>query len=373
MTRILYTIPTLDRSGAEKQLTLLASALPREQFDIHVATLTRNGPYLDNLRAAGIEVTCLHKHWKLDPFTCWRLKQLIRKFQPDIIHSWMFTANFYARLAVSKKTTANRPVVVVSERCVDLWKGSDRHWIDRQLISRTDRLLANSEAVARFYREQGYQDKQVTVIPNGIEIPIDSDPSESVSDREQLLKELDYPSGTKLICYVGRLAKQKRVQDVVWAFQMLRQLNTNCGLLIIGDGAERIKLEELAAHFGCDHLIRFLGHQKDPSRYLQHADCFWLASEYEGMSNSIMEAMAAGLPVVASNIPANAELVDDGVTGYLAPLGDSPAYVQFTQEILTTPELAASMGAAGQEKMKSHFGLSPMIDRHVRLYEELTR
>ena len=368
MIRILYIIPTLDRSGAEKQLTLLATGLPRDQFEIQVVTLTRNGPYLENLNAAGIEVHCLQKHWKLDPFICWRLKRHIWAFQPDIVHSWMFTANFYTRLVVSPRITPSRPQVVVSERCVDLWKGADRRWIDQKLISRTDRLLANSEAVANYYREQGYLDEKIRIIRNGIELPAIT---VSPAEHADFLNELDYPEETKLVCYVGRLAKQKRVQDIVWAFQMLRQLYQPCGLLIVGEGPERYRLEELARHFGCDHLIRFLGHHADPSHYLHHADCFWLTSEYEGMSNSLMEAMAAGKPVIASNIPANAELVEDGITGYLAPLGDSPAFAQFTRELFQQPELATKMGEAGLEKMKSGFIISSMIDQHVKLYEEL--
>ena len=367
MTRILYIIPTLDRSGAEKQLALLATHLPGDRFERKVITLTRSGPYAEELQTAGIEVTCLKKHWKLDPFTCWKLRNEIRKYQPQIVHSWMFTANFYARLATPRPKKGTGPQIVVSERCVDLWKGGDRRWIDRRLISRTDRLLANSEAVATFYRDQGYTDEQVRVIPNGIELP---EPDNGI-DRREFLSELGFSEQTQLACYIGRLARQKRIEDLVWAFQMLRQIHPDCGMLIVGDGPERYKLEELSRHFGCDHLVRFLGHQPDSLRYVKHVDCVWLASGYEGMSNSLMEAMAAGKPVVASDIPANRELVEEGVTGYLASLGDSTAFAQFTREIFLHPDRAKAFGEAGREKMKSEHSLSQLIDRHVTLYDEL--
>lgn len=367
MTRILYIIPTLDRSGAEKQLALLATHLPPNRFERNVITLARNGPYEEDLKQLGINVTCLHKHWKLDPFTCWKLRREIQRYQPDIIHSWMFTANFYTRLAAPRPARRLGAKIVISERCVDLWKGPDRRWVDRQLISRTDCLLANSEAVAAYYREQGYTDEQIRVIPNGIDLPKE----ENAIDRREFLSKLGFSEQTQLVCYVGRLATQKRVEDLVWAFQMLRQIHSPCGMLIIGDGPERIKLEELARHFGCDHLIRFLGHQADSHDYVKHADCVWLASSYEGMSNSVMEAMAVGKPVVASDIPANRELVEEGVTGYLAPLGDSPAFAQFTRELFLDPVRTRAFGNAAREKMKSRHSVSQLIDRHVTLYEEL--
>ncbi|MFG0294392.1 MAG: glycosyltransferase, partial [Maioricimonas sp. JB045] len=97
MIRLLLVIPTLDRSGAEKQLTLLARGLPRDEVSVHVVALTRGGPYADELRAAGVEVTVLGKRMKFDPRALRDLKRLVREERPDVSHSWLFAANAYAR------------------------------------------------------------------------------------------------------------------------------------------------------------------------------------------------------------------------------------------------------------------------------------
>jgi hypothetical protein len=117
--RIAYVIPTLDQSGAEKQLTLLAELLPREEFEPHVIALTRGGPYAERLQAAGLPVTVLGKRWKFDPFAWRSLARALRQLQPDIVHTWLFAANTYGRYALPRRP---RPKVIVSERCVDSWK-----------------------------------------------------------------------------------------------------------------------------------------------------------------------------------------------------------------------------------------------------------
>ena len=118
-------------------------------------------------------------------------------------------------------------------------------------------------------------------------------------------------------------------------------------LLLVGDGPERANLLELARHMSCDHLVRFTGHRDDAARLIGLFNVFWLASDFEGMSNSIMEAMAAGVPVVASDIPPNRELVVDGQTGFLVKVGDSVGMAQFADRILADPTLAERLGDGG--------------------------
>jgi len=367
--RVLLVIPTLDRAGAEKQLTLLATRLPEELFEVRVVTLTRNGPYEEEIANAGIPVTCLHKHWKLDPVTCGRLKKVIREFKPDIVHSWMFTANSYVRAVTPKSNRSCR--TVVSERCVDLWKGAGRKWIDRRLISRTDCLLANSEPVAEFYRKSGYPAEKIEVIPNGVELPAVPDDQTVKETRDKLLESYGFEPDFNVVVSIGRLAPQKRVHDIVWSFQLLKQNKPRSCLFVVGDGPEKEKLEELAKQFATDELVRFVGHQEDVQPFLESADVFWNASEYEGMSNSLMEAMAAGVPVVVSDIEPNRVLVEDGEDGFVVPVGDCPAFTQFSLKILDEPELAQRLSHACRERMSEQFSLSKMVQSHVELYQRL--
>src|SRR5262249_36291979 len=123
-------------------------------------------------------------------------------------------------------------------------------------------------------------------------------------------------------------------------------------------------------HFDCLHLLRFAGHRDDAERFFPLFDVFWLGSDFEGMSNSLMEAMAHGIPVVASDIPPNRELVVDGQTGFFVKPGDSVGFAQFTDRILADPGLAARLGAAGRARMQSEFSVGRMVAAHAALYRE---
>lgn len=363
MTSITFLIPTLDRSGAEKQLTLLACGLPKDRFQVDVIALTRGGPYQDDLERAGVRVTVLGKRHKFDPRTIRQLRRWFREQPPDILHTWLFAASAYGRLALPR----NPPFkVVVSERCVDSWKSSWQLWLDRRLISRTDRLLANSQSVAEFYRAEGVPDSLISVIPNAVTAP----PQPAVS-RAQLLSDLSLPGDAKLVGYVGRLAKQKQIETLLWGIQVLRQADATTRLLIIGEGPERAHLQEYAREVECADYVRFLGHREDASSLLHHLDAFWLASSFEGMSNSLMEAMACGLPVIASDIPPNRELIQHGEQGYLVNVGDGVGYAQYSAKLFREPELRAQLATAARQRMENEFSLDRMVAEHVRLYDEV--
>lgn len=356
-------IPTLDRSGAEKQFTLLATGLPRDRFDVHVLLLTRAGPYLDQLTAASIPVTRLEKRFRCDPSTYWKLRAWLKRTQPDILHTWLFAANAYGRLAAG---AAPRAKIVVSERCVDSWKQGWQLWLDRKLIRRTDRLVGNSESVVAFYRNLGVPDDKLACIPNGVEVP----PFVSI-DRAAMLRELGWPEDSFVAGYIGRLAEQKRVDDVIFAVETLRQTRPKLRLVIIGDGPRRAALEQFTRDVGCAEHARFLGCRSDVERWLALMDVFCLASSFEGMSNSLMEAMAAGKPTVVSDIPPNREVVAQGETGYLVPVGDRVGYMQFLRALMDDPELRRQLGAAGRQRMQNDFSISQMVRRYAALYESL--
>ena len=365
MIKLVLVIPTLDKSGAEKQFALLATGLPEDQFEVHVIALTRGGPYEAQIREAGIPLTIIGKRFKFDPFAISKLRRCLNAIQPDLVHSWIFAANSYVRFVAGK---TNQPKVIVSERCVDSWKSSWQLWLDRRQISRTTRLLGNSQSVADFYQQAGLPSDRISVIPNGIQLP-----AASTESRDKVWAEFDIPAGAHVVGFVGRLALQKRVPDLIWAMHLLHQCIENVYFVIVGDGPQKQQCLDRAAHFGSGHLVQFVGHREDAARLIQHMDVFWLASEFEGMSNSIMEAMSAGIPVVASDIPPNRELVVDGETGYLVKLGDSVAFSQRTDRILADPELATRLGDAGRHRIESEFSVQQMVDRHIQVYRDAVR
>ena len=360
--RLLLLVPTLDPSGAEKQLVLLARGLPRSAYTVHVCCLTRGGPYKRLLDEANIPCTVLHKRFKFDPLALARLKGLISDFEPDLLHTWLFAANAYGRLACGP---APRCPIIVSERCVDVWKAGWQHWLDRRLVQRTTAMVANSQAVASFYRERGFPAGRITVIPNGIDLP------PNPPDRDRVRRDLGIPADVPVVLFTGRLARQKRIDDLLWSFELLRAVRGQVVFLIAGDGPERSRLQQFATRLSLDNHVRFLGTRVDVPDLLAASDLFWLASDYEGMSNSVMEAMAAGLPVIASDIPANRELVVSGETGFLVPVGDRAGFAQFAERVLFDRDLAVTLGLAGRERMATEFSVEAMVREHQALYERV--
>jgi glycosyltransferase involved in cell wall biosynthesis len=363
-SRILLIIPTLDRGGAEKQLALLACGLKARGWDVHVCCLTRGGPWQETLAAASVPVTIIGKPWKLDPFAYFRLRRFIAELKPELVHTWLFAANSYGRAAALAAGVLH---VVAGERCVDPWKRTYQLQIDRYLARRTDKIVTNSTGVVEFYAQKGLPREKFVVIPNGI----GTQATQAGTSRDDLLKELNLPAGAQLIGAVGRLWAQKRYKDLIWAMDLLRCVHDNVHLLIVGDGPQRWRLERYSFQVSDGAVVQFLGERDDVPRILPHLSCFWLGSAYEGQSNALMEAMSAGLPVVASDIPSNRDLVIDGETGFLVRLGDRAGFAARTSELLKQPELAARLGAAGKQRIEEKFSVSRMIDRHEELYQSL--
>ena len=365
--KVSLLIPTLDQSGAEKQLSLLATSLPREEFEVQVIALTRGGPYEILLRQHNIPVTILNKRFKFDPLAYRALKKTIEQQQPDILHTWLFAANSYGRMAVRRMSkTLKTPKVIVSERCVDSWKSNWQHNVDRRLLPQTSLLVGNSQSVVDFYEEKGVPASILRVVPNGIPIP---EVTSTESIRKELFQQQDIPDDARLMAFVGRLARQKRIEDLLWT--LLRQMNEKIILLLIGEGPERAKLEQLAHKYTVTPNVRFLGHRPDVKQLFPLFDLFLLASDFEGQSNSLMEAMSYGIPVIASDIPPNRELVMHGETGFLTSVGDCTGYAQYAERILADPQLATDLGTAARKKMQQDFSIAKMTAGYAALYREV--
>jgi len=360
--RILYIIPSLDRGGAEKQLVLLATRLPRDRFDVHVCALTRSGPLSQPLVEAGIPLHTINKRWKIDPAAYRRLQRLIRQLRPTLVHTWLFAANAYGRSAALRSGV---PHIVAGERCVDRWKVWHELAIDRYLARRTDRIVTNSSGVVDFYAEHGVPADKFVVIPNGIEPPADTPPK----SRAQLLEELGLPGNARLIGAVGRLWPQKGYKDLIWSAELLKVVRDDTHLLIIGLGPQFTQLLRWRDSLAIEDRVHFLGQRDDVPALLPHFACFWLGSAYEGQSNAVMEAMNAGVPVIATDIPGNRDLVIPNETGFLFPVGDRATLARLTHRLLDDPALAQRLSQAAQQRMREHFSVDQMVRRHVELYQ----
>lgn len=401
--KVLFVIPTLDRCGAEKQMTMLATGLPRDRFDVRVAVLTRLGPYSQTLADADVPVTLIGKKLKASPCAYFKLKKLIREFQPDVVHTWLFAANSYGRKAAF---ACGSPVVVCGERCVDPWKGALHDFVDRRLAAKTDAYAVNSSGIVDFYTKRGLPAEKFAVIPNAVESREAIAREERAKLKRAILAELGLPRERGyesqknklfrqmaisdrsldegepfLIGLVARLWPQKRVRDAVWIADQLKFALLNFYLVIIGDGPERDALLRYRDDLQIRDRVIFLGERTDVARFMPAFDLLWNCSEYEGQSNSILEALSFGVPVMATDIPGNRDMVIPGETGVLISDYDgdeSRRRTAFSRETLRifSPENEATRLQI-QERARTfaqrEFSYEKMIARHVDLYERLLK
>lgn len=361
--RLLHIIPTLDRAGAEKQLCLLVEPLRRRGWDVHVCALTRGGPRLADLQRAGVPVEVIGKRSRLDPQAFWRLKKHVARLRPDLVHTWLFAADAYGRVAARMCRTKR---TVAGLRCADPWKGWPELAIDRWLARYTDQFVANSPGVRDFYVSKGLPAAKIEVIPNAVRAA----PRPTVT-RNQLLEELRLPGEARLIGLVARFWPQKRIKDAIWAADLLKTVRGDAFLLIFGDGPQRDRLWKFRDQVEIRDKVFFLGERPDVQRFLPHVDVFWSTSGYEGQSNAVLEAMAAGVPVVATDIPGTRDLVVDGETGYLFPVGVRADLARHTQRLLNDRLLVERLGKAGKQRARNHFSVESMVQKYTDLYEHL--
>jgi glycosyltransferase involved in cell wall biosynthesis len=364
--KVLQLIPTLDRSGAEKQMVLLARGLPRDRFKVEVAALTRLGPLKAELDEAGIPVTLIGKRLKVDPMALGRLTRFLKDRRFDVVQTWIYAADTYGRVAAHR---ARVPVVVTSEMAVDLWKGRSELLVDRLLARWTDRVVGNSYAVVEFYRRAGIPPEKLAMIPSGIgdEEPPGVDPAEV---RAGLGLARDAP----LVLFAGRLAEQKGVDTLIAGLDLLQHVRPDLRTLIVGEGPLRSRLEETARAFRLfeDRRVSFLGHRDDVPRLLAASDLLVLPSLYEGLPNVVLEAMRSRKPVVATAAPGTTEVVEDGRTGLLVPIRNPPALAQAIRRVIEDSALAKSLGEAGRARVEAEFGVQLMVERFASLYEQLS-
>ncbi len=365
MLKVLQLIPTLDRSGAEKQMVMLAKGLPRDRFHVEVATLTRLGAFEAELSAAGIPVTTFRKRLKLDPLALVRVARFLKARKFDVVQSWIFAANTYGRVAAR---LAGVPVVIVAEMAVDLWKGRSDRYIDRRLATWCDRLVGNSHAVVDFYRELGVPDDRLAMIYSGAE---DEEPP--LVDARAIRAEFGFEPQAPVILFAGRLAEQKRVDDLLKAVDLLQHVQPDLRTLIVGEGPLRERLEHTARAYDLASRVCFLGHRSDVPRLMAAADAVVLPSSYEGLPNVVLEAMRFRKPVVATAAPGTTELVVDQETGLLVPVGNAMLLARAIRDLVRDPALARRLGEAGRGRVETYFRADAMVAHFADLYENVAR
>ncbi|MFH0965750.1 MAG: glycosyltransferase [Planctomycetota bacterium] len=359
---LLMVIATLDNAGTENQMTLLSTGLAERGRAVAVACLTRSGPLEGRLREVGITIEVLHKRGKLDFRAFARLFALVRRFRRGIIHTWLFTSNSYGRFAA---LLARAPRVVASERSLDPWKGSIETGIDRAFARVSRVIVANARAVKQALVSRGVPADRIVVIPNGVRLPA-ADPEAAAALRKRFA-----PAGEPVIGYVGRISSEKRLDTLIEALHRLADLTPSPALLVVGDGPDRFRIESLAEDLIHERRAHFVGEVVDVADYYACMDLLVLPSRYEGLPNALIEAAAAGLPVVACDVGGVREVVSDGESGLIVASEDPEALAQAIRRLLENPALRAALGEAARRIASEKFSLDGMIRAYDGLYQDL--
>jgi starch synthase (maltosyl-transferring) len=356
---IALVITDLDVGGAERALTMLVTRLDRRRWQPSVFCLAEPGALAAEILAAGIPCECLAVNRRRPIQAVARLSRHLRAARPQLVQSFLFHANIAARLAA---LGAGRPWVVGGIRVAE----RRARWhltLDRLTSALTTGSVCVSEGVLRFSRDiAGLHPDRLTVIPNGI------DPAPFDAARPLNRDQLGIPRDAHLALYVGRLDPQKGLPDLLHAAESLVASQPSWHLVLVGDGPDRGWLQNrLAMSLQLQERVHWLGRRDDVPSLLKTADVLVLPSYWEGMPNVILEAMAAGLPVVATAVEGTEDLILHRETGCLVPARDPTKLAQALTEMIHSPDTRARFAISARQRIDRHFS----IDATVAAYEQL--
>ena len=370
---IAHVLYRLDTGGMER---VLVTVINRTQSKYRHAVICLDGFSAFRKKIADPNVPCLalHKRPGKDWSCYFRLWKALRKLGPDLVHTYNFGALDAAPIA----RIAGVRRVVHGERGRDASdpRGESRRYrlLRRWMTPFIDRYLAVSRDLHDWLIENvGIDPSRVVCIPNGIDV--DSFVVAPAKKLTRPLLESFAPSGTLLIGTVGRLDPVKDQAGLLSAFSLLCEslpdVRSRLRLVIVGEGPQRAMLEAQIAELGLAVQVCLLGNRGDVPALLPEFDIFVLSSIAEGMPGAVLEAMAAGLPVVATEVGGVGEVVSPGVTGLLVPAGDPSALAAALADYVSHEDLRAQHGGAGRKLVEARFRMNDMVSTYAALYDKL--
>jgi glycosyltransferase involved in cell wall biosynthesis len=348
--RVAHVALQLDMGGMEKLLVEFARHTDREKVDLRFVSLNGRGGLADDIEACGWPVQVLHKGAGVRPPLVLDLARLFHSWKVDVVHTHNNGPLLYAAPAAR---LARVPAVIHTRHGRSFGMGRRQMFAVRLASALADQFVCVSEDSRALSFRQGIPRRKLSRLWNGIDLsrfrfhgPQDGGPA----------------------VLVARLNPEKDVATLLRAAALAVRQCPSFRLEIAGDGPSLPSLRALAAELGLDEQVRFLGVVRDVPGLLARASLFILPSLSEGVSLTLLEAMASGLPVVCTWVGGNPEIVIDGQTGFLVPTSSPEALAEKMVFLQARPELTRMMGLAGRRRAEEHFDVHGMLDRYERLY-----
>ena len=370
---VMHIVHRFDTGGLENGLVNLINHLPASSYRHVVVALTEVTGYRDRVQRTEVEFIALNKGPGHGLWLYPRLFALMRRLRPAIVH----TRNLAALEAVVPAWLAGVPVRLHGEHGRDVGDldGNSRkyQWVRRLYRPFVTHYVALSRDLAHYLIDRiGIPPQCVTQLYNGVDAerfrPQTSQPPKSIDQGQPFDRGQHWLVGS-----VGRMQVVKNQTTLVRAFLQLieRQpsLRDRLRLVLVGDGPLRTQCLSLLETAGASGLAWLPGERSDVAALMRELHCFVLPSLGEGISNTILEAMASGVPVIATTVGGNAELVVEGKTGVLVPAADVAAMAEALLALVQVPEHAAAMGRAGRARVEAQFSLQAMVSAYRALYD----
>ncbi len=364
---ICQLLHSLTVGGAE----VLAARLGRqlhERYRFVYVCLDELGLLGEQLRGEGFPVHVLGRKPGVDGRLTFRLARLLRQEGVDLIHAHQYTPFFYGLTA---RLLYRRPPVLFMEhgRAFPDYPRRKRMLANRLLLERRDRVVGVGEGVRQaLIRNEGIPAGRVEVVYNGIDVDAFA---KEVHDRDAVRRELAVAADDFVVLLVARLDPLKDLATAVRTVERVARQHARFRLLLVGEGPERGLVEGLVREKTLQEHVRLLGLRRDLAQLYAAADLFLLTSVSEGIPVTVLEAMAAGLPVVATNVGGLPEIIEDGHTGLLTSAGDDAALAERIVQLLKDAASRERLADAGRAHVRAHFTEAQMHAGYERLYREM--
>jgi glycosyltransferase involved in cell wall biosynthesis len=353
---------TLELGGTEGQFAEVACGIDRSRFEVRVSCVRPEGPLRSKLEAAGVSVGSATRGSLRPAAFVSALVPLIRELRVHdvrLLHSFDYASNL---LCVPAARLARRTLAIASQRDLGNLQSAPRERLQGLALRLADRVLVNSEAVRDALVHSGrVQPNRVTVVRNGVDL----------RRFHPCRREPRAPSDPVTVVTLANLRPEKGLGDLLDAAAIVRGRSPGCRFQIWGDGPLRAELLARARSLGLDGTLELCGRTETPENVLRAADVFALPSHSEASSNGILEAMASGLPVVATRVGGNPFLVEHGTTGFLVPPGDPGALAESLIRLVEQPDEAERLGNAALERTRCRFSTESMLRELEGVYDAL--